>query len=215
MTKGIFITIEGLDGSGKTTQISKIKDYFSRRGYETVLTREPGGTEISEKIRNIILDASNTRMSPITEMMLYASARAQLIFEVIKPALNQGKVVICDRFIDSSYAYQGYGRGIDLKIIESVNALGLDNLKPDITFFFDIEPGIALARRISATGADRIENEKIEFHERVYRGYKDRAALDPQRIKVINANREIDEIAEEVECWLNILLGQHLKQYQK
>ncbi|HHW32050.1 MAG TPA: dTMP kinase [Clostridiaceae bacterium] len=203
MAKGLFITIEGMDGSGKTTQIEKIKEYFQQKGYEPVLTREPGGTKISEKIRNIILDESNTGMSPVTEMLLYASARAQLVFEVIKPALNQGKVVICDRFIDSSYAYQGYGRGIDLKFIENVNEPALDNVMPDITFFFDIEPKLALARRISATGADRIEKEKLEFHERVYKGYKDRAALFPHRIKIINANRSIEEISEEVRFWLN------------
>lgn len=206
MAKGLFITIEGTDGSGKSTQIGKMKDYFQQKGYDPIITREPGGTQISEKIRNIILDNTNTEMSPVTEMMLYASARAQLVFEVIKPALSQGKVVICDRFIDSSYAYQGYGRGIDIKYIESVNAPALDSVMPDITFFFDIDPKLALARRISATGADRIEKEKLEFHERVYRGYKDRAELFPHRIKVINANRTIDEIAEEVRFWLNKIL---------
>lgn len=206
MAKGLFISIEGTDGSGKTTQIEKIKEFVLQKGYEPVITREPGGTRISEKIRNLILDETNTGMSPVTEMLLYASARAQLVYEVIKPALNQGKVVICDRFIDSSFAYQGYGRGIDLKLIESVNAPAIDNVMPDITFFLDIEPRLALARRISASGADRIEKEKLEFHERVYRGYKERAALYPERIKVINANREIWEIAEEVRFWLNKVL---------
>jgi dTMP kinase len=206
MKKGLFITIEGMDGSGKTTQIGMMKNFIEQQGYEVVLTREPGGTEISEKIRNIILDPDNIEMWEITEMLLYAAARAQLVYEVIKPELDKGKVVICDRFIDSSYAYQGYGRGIDLKLIESINFAGLDGVMPDITFFFDIDPKVALARRIAATGADRIENEKSEFHSRVYKGYKERAALYSKRIKTINANREIDEIAKDVEYWLKIIL---------
>lgn len=206
MEQGVFISIEGTDGSGKTTQIGLMSEYLSKKGHEVVLIREPGGTTISEKIRSIILDRDNTQMDTTTEMLLYASARAQLVSEVIRPAIESGKTVICDRFIDSSYVYQGYGRGIDLGIVAAVNRVALQGVMPDITFFFDISPEIALKRRIAASETDRIENEKMEFHMRVYDGYKALAVLYPQRIKRIDANRSIDEIFGEVKEYLNGLL---------
>ncbi|HHW47800.1 MAG TPA: dTMP kinase [Clostridiaceae bacterium] len=206
MGRGLFITVEGTDGSGKTTQIGLMKDYLERKGYSVVLTREPGGTYISEKIRAIILDPANSRMSAITEMILYAAARAQLVSEVIKPALESGRIVICDRFVDSSYAYQGFGRGIDLEVVESVNKAALDGAMPDITFFFDISPEIALNRRIEATGTDRIEREDMEFHMRVYNGYKQIALLNPERIRVIDSNRTVEEISKDVIGWIDRLL---------
>jgi len=207
MGRGLFITVEGTDGSGKTTQIVLMKNYLEQKGYDVVLTREPGGTHISEKIREIILDPSNSRMSAITEMILYAAARAQLVYEVIKPALKSGKIVICDRFIDSSYAYQGFGRGIDLEIVGNVNKAALDGEIPDITFFFDISPEIALSRRKASTGTDRIEREEMEFHMRVYNGYKQLALLNPERIRTIDSNRTVDEISRDVIGWIDRLLN--------
>ena len=165
MKSGLFITTEGTDGSGKTTQIKLMESYLKDKGFDVVVTREPGGTGIGEKIRSIILDPENSDMAYMTEMMLYASARAQLVGELIKPSLEYGKVVICDRFIDSSYVYQGFGRKIDIELIERVNSIALDGIMPDITLFFDIDPKIALERRIQSTGADRIEQEKMDFHE--------------------------------------------------
>jgi len=206
MRRGLFITVEGTDGSGKSTQIELIKEYMESKGFEVVLTREPGGTRISEKIREIILDVGNSEMSKITEMLLYASARAQLISEVIKPAVEVGKVVICDRFVDSSYVYQGFGRGIIFDIIENVNKAALDGLEPEITFFFDISPEFALARRIASTGADRIEQEKMDFHMRVYEGYKKLAIAYPERIKSIDSNRSVEDIFADVKNWLEKLL---------
>lgn len=206
MKKGLFITVEGTDGSGKTTQIGLIEGYLKEKGCDVVLTREPGGTNISEKIRSIILDAGNSEMGYITEMMLYASSRAQLVSEVIKPAVESGKIVVCDRFVDSSYVYQGFGRGIDLKIIADINRIALDGTIPDITFFFDISPEVALKRRIDSTGADRIEKEKMDFHMRVYNGYKKLVMLYPERIKPIESCRTIGEIFEDVKYWLNQLL---------
>jgi dTMP kinase len=206
MNKGLFITVEGTDGSGKTTQIKLMEEYLKSKGYEVVLTREPGGTNIGEKIRSLILDPENTEMGEISEMLLYAAARAQIVSELIKPSLESGKVVICDRFVDSSYVYQGFGRGIDFKIIEDVNRAALDGVTPNITFFMDIRPEIALNRRIASTGADRIEKEKMEFHVRVYSGYKKIAALYPDRIKPIDGNRGVEEIAAEIKGWLNKLL---------
>lgn len=206
MGKGLFITTEGTDGSGKTTQIRLIKSYLEEKGCEVILTREPGGTKISEKIRDIILNPENKEMSPITEMMLYVSARAQLVAQVIKPVVESGKIVICDRFVDSSLVYQGFGRGIDLTLIEDINKIAMDGINPDITFFFDISPEVALKRRIASTGADRIESEKMDFHMKVYEGYKKLAKLFPDRIKSINANRPIDDISLEVREWLDRLI---------
>lgn len=207
MKRGLFITAEGTDGSGKSTQISLMKEYIKEKGYEVVLTREPGGTIISEKIRQIILDPGHTGMGKVTEMLLYASARAQLVSEVIKPAVEGGKIVICDRFVDSSYAYQGFGRGIDMEMIEIVNNIALGGVMPDITFFFDMDPEVALKRRTAATETDRIENEKMEFHRRVYAGYKKLSAMYPERIKCIDSSRSIREISRDVMGWLDKLLG--------
>lgn len=206
MKRGIFITVEGTDGSGKTTQIKLMEEYLKNKGFEVILKREPGGTKISELIRGLILDINNTEMGKTTEMLLYAASRAQLVHEVIRPSLMEGKMVICDRFVDSSYVYQGFGRGIDSKTIEEVNQAALDGIEPDITFFFDIDPEEALSRRIASTGADRIENEKIEFHKKVYSGYKKLAEKYPRRIKTIDSNRGIEEIFEEVQNWLDRLI---------
>jgi len=206
MQKGLFITFEGTDGSGKTTQIRLVEEYIKKTGREVVLSREPGGTRVSELIRDLILSPENTEIVPLTETILYAASRAQHIAQVIKPAIEAGKVVICDRFVDSSYAYQGGGRGVDLKIIADINRLAIEGMIPDITFFLDIEPDIAIERRINATGADRIEQENIDFHRRVYSGYKKMASLYPDRIKTIDANRTIQEISSEINEYLNELL---------
>lgn len=206
MTKGLFITVEGTDGSGKTTQIALLEQYLNSKGFGVVLTREPGGTSISERIREIILDPRNTEMGHIPEMLLYASSRAQHVFEVIKPAVAAGKIVICDRFVDSSYVYQGFGRGIDLSIVEEVNRIAMDGSFPDVTFFFDLSPEIALGRRIKATGADRIENEKMEFHMKVYEGYKKLALRYPERIKSIDSNRSVEEIFKDVKTHVDKLI---------
>lgn len=206
MKKGLFITVEGTDGSGKTTQIRLIEEYLRHKGYKVVLTREPGGTNISEKIRSITLDAGNTEMGAITEMLLYASARAQLVSEVIKPAIDNGAIVICDRFIDSSLVYQGFGRGIDLEVVMTVNRVAMNGIFPDITLFFDISPQIALERRIAATGTDRIEKEKMDFHIRVYEGYKKVAQMYPERIKTINADGSIDNVFNDVTRFLDSIV---------
>ena len=204
--KGIFISVEGTDGSGKSTQIKRIEQYLKQKGHDVVLTREPGGTNISEKIRSIILDPENTEMGVVTELLLYAASRAQLMFQVIKPAISEGKIVICDRFIDSSFVYQGFGRGIPMDIVEGVNKVAIEGLFPDITFFFDINPEIALSRRIAATGSDRIEKEKMDFHWRVYGGYRKIASLYPERIKSINANNNIESVFSEMRDWIDTLI---------
>lgn len=198
MAKGKFISIEGIDGSGKSTQIQLIKGYLECERYDVVMTREPGGTKISEKIRSIILDTENTEMGVITEMLLYASSRAQLVFEVIKPALDSGKIVICDRFIDSSFAYQGYGRGISPGYITSVNDIALQGILPDLTILLDISPEAALRRRLASSGPDRIEQGDLKFYRRVYEGYKALARSYPERIKTVDADRGRDEIFNDI-----------------
>ncbi|OGO80103.1 MAG: dTMP kinase [Clostridiales bacterium GWC2_40_7] len=207
MKRGLFITIEGTDGSGKTTQMGLIRDYVRSAGCEVVMVREPGGTRISERIRNVILDPEYTEMSANAEMLLYAASRAQLVAETVRPALEQGKIVICDRFIDSTYAYQGFGRGIELGVLESVNNIAVDGIIPDITFFFDLDPELALGRRIASTATDRIENEKMEFHRKVHNGYVQLALKYPDRIRRIDSSRSVEAIWDEVRQVLGDIIG--------
>lgn len=207
MKRGLFVTVEGTDGCGKTTQITNIVDYLSSLGCRVILTREPGGTRISENIRSIILDPAFTEMHSITELMLYSAARAQLVEQVIKPAIANCETVICDRYVDSFYAYQGYGRGLDMEMLKQITSLAINNTMPDITFFFDLDPEIGLRRRMNAANGDRIENEQIEFHRRVYCGYRQLAKENPDRIKTIDASRSVDEVWEDVRRQLDMALG--------
>lgn len=196
MKRGLFITFEGGDGSGKSTQIGLLTEYMESQGYETVVTREPGGTAISESIRQILLDRNNSSMLPITETMLYAAARAQLVGELIRPSIEQGKVVICDRFLDSSIAYQAYGRNLG-DAVQQINSYAIDGLMPDITVYLRIDPGIG-RERISGREQDRIEAESEAFHRRVSDGYEALCRLDPDRIISIDASRTIEAIHEEI-----------------
>ena len=207
MKRGLFITIEGTDGSGKTTQMGLIREYVRSMGCEVVMVREPGGTRISERIRNIILDPEYTEMSSNTEMLLYAASRAQLVAETVRPALEQGKIVICDRFIDSTYAYQGFGRGIELGVLENINNFAVEGIMPDITFFFDLDPELALGRRMASTVTDRIENEKMEFHRKVHDGYVKLAEKYPDRIRKIDSSRSVEAIWDDVKQLLESIIG--------
>lgn len=202
MSKGLFISVEGTDGCGKSTQIPMISKYLENKGYVVNVLREPGGTITGEKIREILLDPLNTDISDMTEILLYAAARAQIMQEKIKPYLLAGEIVICDRFVDSSLAYQGYGRKVDINVIIDINKIALDGIMPDITLFFDIPPDIAMKRRLSTGYTDRIENESIEFHRRVYEGYKALAYRFKDRIKTINAQKTVDEVFNEIIIYL-------------
>jgi len=207
MKRGLFVTVEGTDGCGKTTQIRNIIDHLSSLGCRVVLTREPGGTRISENIRSIILDPTFTEMHSITELMLYSAARAQFVEQVIKPSIAKSETVICDRYIDSFYAYQGYGRGLDMDMLKKITSLAIDDMIPDITIFLDLDPEIGLRRRMNAANGDRIENEQIEFHRRVYDGYKQLARENPDRIKTIDASRSVEEVWQDVRRQLDMALG--------
>ena len=191
---GLFVTFEGTDGCGKTTQMKRAADWLRGRGYEVVSTREPGGCPISERIREIILDVGSAGMTAECEAMLYAAARAQHVSEVIRPAVKRGAIVLCDRFLDSSLVYQGVGRGRGMGAVRALNRLGVDGCQPDLTLFYDISPERAMQRRRAASAPDRLELEEKEFFEAVYGAYKALAAEDPERIAVIDADRPIDAV---------------------
>ncbi len=195
--KGLFITLEGGDGAGKSTQISNIESFFTERGFVVVHTREPGGTPIGEKLREILLDKNNSEMDPVAEMLIYAASRAQHVAEVIRPAIDEGKVVICDRFTDSSIAYQGYGRGLG-DIVAEVNKIATGGLEPDITFWLDIDPETGKERAKQVGEPDRLEMEKMDFHYRLYEGYKALASRHPERVKRIDASRTPDEMKDSI-----------------
>ena len=197
MTRGYFITFEGGDGSGKSTQIALLRDWLVQAGYDVILTREPGGTRISEKIRELILDPDNQEMADMTEALLYAAARAQLVSQMIKPALEDGKVVICDRFVDSSIAYQAYGRGLG-DAVGVINTYAVDGCMPDLTVLLRLDPEKG-SSRIADREHDRIEQAPDAFHRKVYEGYLELEKNYPDRIVGIDASGTIDEIAEEIQ----------------
>ena len=193
---GIFITFEGTDASGKTTQIGLLSEYLEKKGVPHIVTREPGGTAIGEKIRTIILDKENSEMLPATEALLYAASRAQLTGQVVRPALREGKVVISDRFLDSSIAYQGYGRNLG-DMIRRINEPAVEGLKPDLTILLKTDPA-AMRKRRDASLEDRMDSQKLEFHREVLRGYLTLSQEEPERFFAIDGERPVDEIAKAI-----------------
>lgn len=213
ITRGYFITVEGSDGVGKSTQIHNIENYFLKLGYEVQLTREPGGTRIGDKLRDILLDVSNDEMNEMTEMLIYAASRAQHIKELIEPSLKKGKIVISDRYIDSSIAYQGYGRRLGEDAVKIVNEYASFGLIPDLTFWLDLDPELGRKRILSRAMIqdkdvtfDRIELEKNDFHNRVREGYKEIARKNPDRVHRIDASLKADEVWEEIELILRKII---------
>ena len=207
--KGFFISMEGSDGSGKSTQLKNIEKHLEARGYRVLVTREPGGTAVSEKIRDILLDPENTTITPWTEMFLYAAARAQHLEECILPALAKGKIVLCDRFVDSSIAYQGYGRELG-DVVRQVNEIVTKGIAPDLTFFLDLPPHEGMERKRSEDGhkMDRLELEKESFHTRVYNGYLAQCKEDKNRIVHIDARGSAPEVFCEIQKILDTCLVQ-------
>ncbi len=192
---GLFITFEGLDGTGKTTQIHELERRLSESGIPYIKTREPGGTPIAEKVRDIILDPKNKEMCFEAEALLYAASRAQHVSEVIKPALEMGKVVICDRYFDSTLAYQGYARELEIDDLYKINNFAMQNVKPDLTFLLDIPAG-ETTERINSRELDRLDLEEMDFKKRVRAGFLKIAAFEKERVMVINASLEIEKINE-------------------
>jgi dTMP kinase len=201
---GYFITFEGIEGSGKTTQIGLLAEHLDSLGYPVVMTREPGGCPIADKIRAILLDAANSSISPLTELMLYAAARAQHVSEVIIPALKQGAIVLCDRFTDATLAYQGAGRGIARETMDILNQLACQSLRPDLTVLIDCDVTIGLERarrRIDTTSGpreERFELEALEFHQSVRDGYLEIARREPQRFITVDGNGSVEDISEAI-----------------
>ena len=196
--KGMFITVEGPDGSGKTTQLQLLVRSLTEKGYEVVVTREPGGTKVGNSIREVLLSPEHDEMTPRVEMMLYAASRAQNIDQVIRPALKRGAIVVCDRFVDASIAYQGYGLQYDLTQILSLNEWATAGIKPDLTFLFDLTPDQASRRMKDRGQLDRIESRDESFHQRVYDGFKKILEQHPDRMVRIDANATIEMIQDEV-----------------
>ena len=197
--RGAFLSVEGLDGSGKGTQIERLSDALDRWGFEVVHTREPGGTPIGEKIREILLDRSNAGMANETEALLYAASRAQHVREKILPAVEQGKVVLCDRYLDSSVAYQGGGRQLGIDEVLAINAPAVNGVFPDLTVYLDINHREALRRRCAASEPDRMEMETDSFHARVEEGYHELIRRNPERFVVVDAEKSREEIAAEIQ----------------
>lgn len=195
----MFITFEGPDGSGKTTQISLLATYLEQQGFSVVTTREPGGTRIGDQIRDCLHDVRNVEMSASAEILLYSASRAQLVREIIRPALSAGSVVLCDRYADSTIAYQGYGRGLDLDDLHYITRFATDELVPDITFLLDLDARDGINRR--TTGGEemnRMDLQEASFYRRVREGYQALAAAEPDRWVTVDANRDVDEIQRDI-----------------
>ena len=201
----MFITLEGPEGSGKTTAVSFAVEELLKRGYQIVRTREPGGTEIAEQIRNVILDKNNTKMDPRTEALLYAASRRQHLVEKVWPALKEGKIVICDRYLDSSLAYQGGARGLGIDNILSINLFATENTFPDLTLLFDIDPRIGLERiaKNKDREVNRLDLEELEFHNKVRNSFLELAKRYPERFVIIDASKSVSEVQQDT---LNAIL---------
>jgi len=201
---GKFVTFEGSEGSGKSTQAALVLEYLKSKKVPVVLLREPGGVKISENIRKLLLDVNNTGMGDECETLLYMAARAQMVKEVLEPQLRSGKIILCDRFLDSTIAYQGYGNGIDIKTIEQLGLFATKGLTPDLTVLFDIRPEKGLSR--AGQKKDRIESRSLDYHNRVRNGYLDLSKQYPARIKVIKVDSSVDEIFKRVKVHIDTLL---------
>ena len=195
----MFLTLEGPEGSGKSTQCKLLAEHLTSLGHNVLLTREPGGTEISHQVRQIIMDMKNKSMFPATEFLLFSSARAQLVREKIRPHLNSGGIVICDRYFDSSLAYQGYGHGLPLDSIRAITTFATDNLTPDLTLLLDIDPERGLRRRQSNNEEwNRLDDYELAFHRRVRDGFFELVKAAPARWRVINADKNVEELQKEI-----------------
>ncbi|MDP8225380.1 MAG: dTMP kinase [Candidatus Lernaella stagnicola] len=211
----MFITFEGPEGSGKTTQIERAAAYLAKRGIAVTRTREPGGTEIADQIRDVLLRADNHDLVPVAELFLYFASRAQHVAEKIRPALQAGHVVLCDRYADSTLAYQGFARGLDIDLIHLLNDIATENLDPDLTLLFDlpVDVGIARARARAErfqpeAREDRFEQEELAFHEKLRRGFLQLAGQHPERYRVIDAARDVEEVWSQTKVTLDVALMQ-------
>lgn len=206
--RGKFITLEGGEGAGKTTHLNLIRAYLESKQIDVVLTREPGGTPLAEKIRDLLLKIQDEKVSQETELLLMFASRAQHLSELILPALNSGRWVLCSRFTDSSYAYQGGGRGINSNKIKVLENFVQGNFQPDLTFYFDLPPELGMARAKNRGELDRIEREELNFFERVRQAYLSRAQEYPDRFRVIDASQSIQKVSEALQYYLTEFLNE-------
>ena len=197
-SRGQFITLEGIEGAGKSTMVTFITDLLTQSGREVVVTREPGGTLIGEQLREILLDKTNDELTDDTELMIIFAARSQHLEQVIKPALDQGKDVLCDRFTDASFAYQGGGRGMDSTRIETLETWVQQGIRPDLTLLFDLEVSVGLQRASKRSEADRFEREHIDFFERTRQCYLERARAEPARFATVDAENDIESVQAQI-----------------
>ncbi|MEW6541685.1 MAG: dTMP kinase [Bacillota bacterium] len=202
---GVFIVFEGIDGAGKTTQLARLHEALRLKRHRVLATREPGGTRIGEAVRRVLLDTGNSGMTGETEALLYAAARSQFTAEVVRPALARGEIVLSDRFLDSSLAYQGFGRGLELDGLRRVNLLATGGLRPDLTVLLDLPAHAAMAR-LNPDRRDRLEQEGAAFFERVRRGYLELASADPGSYLIVNAEREAKACASAIWARVGVLL---------
>lgn len=207
--RGLFITFEGVEGSGKSTQLQGLATQLKARGLDVVVTREPGGTPIAEDIRAVLLDPAHGGMGTMTELLLYAAARAQHLHELIQPALAAGKIILCDRFADSTTAYQGGGRGVARETLAALHRLATGGLQPDLTVLLDVSAEDGLARARTRGRTDRLEQESVAFHTRVRDTYLELAAAEPGRIRVIDGRGAVAEVAVAVQSAVDALLASH------
>ena len=207
--RSFFISLEGIEGTGKSTQARLLTEYLQQRGQVVVRTAEPGGTAISLKIRELLLSLDSKEMDPVTELLLYNAARVQHISEVIGPALARGEIVISDRFSDSTLAYQGYGRGIDRKIIDALDAIATKGMRPDLTLLLDIDVATGLQRNREINKRDRLELEDVAFHEKVRAGFLGMAAGEPDRMRIIDCSGSIESIHRNITKTVDAFLDQH------
>jgi dTMP kinase len=210
---GLFITFEGPDGSGKSTQIELVANYLRRQGYDIYCTREPGGTAIGDQIRDVLHDVNNTEMSSRAEILLYSASRAQLVEQVILPRLAQGEVVLCDRYADSTYAYQGYGRQLDFATLRAITEFATQHLKPDLTIYLDLAVEVGLKRKAKANAAgagewNRMDQLTVDFHQRVRRGYLEMAQQEPERWLIVDASGPVEKINRSICDRLEEVLSQ-------
>ena len=205
MKKGFFISLEGIEGAGKSTMVSFIEDFLTKDGHDVIKTREPGGTKIGEQIRTILLKNENNNLTADTELLLMFAARAQHMNEIITPALSSGKTILCDRFIDASYAYQGGGRGIDASRINLLEKWIQSNLRPDLTLLFDLDVSVGMTRSQKRSAADRFEQEKSIFFEKVRACYLKRAEDEPDRFRVINSGLPLQKVEDKIAAILSKL----------
>lgn len=205
----MFITLEGVEGSGKTTVAKGIMKLLKEGGYDVLYTREPGGSKIAEQIREVLLDTRNTDMDSRTEALLYAAARRQHLVDVIEPAIKDGKMVICDRFIDSSIVYQGDARGIGAELVDEINDFAIAGMRPDLTILIDVKPEVGLARinKDKDREVNRLDLEEFDFHHLVYNGYQELAKKHPERISVVNGELHVDDVIAEIDQIIKLRLS--------